>query len=111
MHHIGQHLFTLNTDPCWQTDGQREDGPPALRVAKSRQAILPKSKRRRIKLTRRKLLLRYDWKTWQASEHKQLDCYEVQHTFVTPTIPPPNSNILLLLWTYVIKDCGTKNAR
>ena len=36
-----------------QTHKERID-PPALRVVRSRQAILPKIKRRRIKLTRRK---------------------------------------------------------
>ena len=27
IHHIGQHLFHLNTDPHWQTDAQREEDP------------------------------------------------------------------------------------
>lgn len=69
MHHIGQHLFHLNTDPDWQTDAQREDGPveppPSIKVSKQRQTVLPKSKRRGTKLTRRKLLLRGDWQIWR----------------------------------------------
>jgi hypothetical protein len=62
-------------------------------------------------LTRRFLQKQEDWNDWQASEHKQLNQYEAQKTFGEPCRLPPNANLLPLLWTYLIKDCGTKKAR
>jgi hypothetical protein len=74
-------------------------------------AILPKSKQRSSKLTRRKLKHRNDWVEWLHSEWKQLDQYHAQHTFGEPCMLPPGANILDLLWTYNIKDDGTRKAR
>ena len=65
--------------------------------------IIPKGRRRGAKLTRRKMQLR--------AERKQLDQYEKQNMFGTPMDPPPNANILPFLWTYLVKDNGTKKAR
>jgi dUTP pyrophosphatase len=74
-------------------------------------AILPKSKQRSNKLTRRKLKHRNDWTNWLQSEWKQLDQYNEQQTFGEPCMLPPGANILDLLWTYNIKDDGTLKAR
>jgi len=63
------------------------------------------------KLTRTKLLQQIDWPAWEQSEFKQLDQYSEQNMFGTPCPPPFNSNILPLIWTYVIKNNGTKKAR
>jgi dUTP pyrophosphatase len=74
-------------------------------------AILPKSRQRGNKLTRRKLKHRNDWQQWMCSEWKQLDQYHSQETFGEPCMLPPKANILDLLWTYNIKDDGTLKAR
>lgn len=73
--------------------------------------ILPKSKSRKNKLSRRKLKLRDDWKDWNDSEMLQLDQYEKQQMFGQPTILPEGANCLPLLWTYLHKDDGRKKAR
>jgi hypothetical protein len=74
-------------------------------------AILPKSKQRSTKLTRRKLKKLDNWKDWQKSEWLQLDQYENQDTFGPPCELPVNANCLDLLWCYNIKDNGTLKAR
>ena len=66
-----------------------------------------KSKR----LTRRILKERTDWSDWNKSEFKQLDQYQSQSTFGKHQPLPTGANVLPLIWTYLIKDCGTKKAR
>ena len=63
------------------------------------------------KLTRKYLLQQDDWDDWRESEHKQLDQYHNQGTLGKPTKLPKGANLLPLLWTYLIKDDGTKKAR
>ena len=63
------------------------------------------------KLTRRWLQQQSDWLDWEASEHKQLGQYDKQKTFGPPQPYPIGANLLNLLWTYLIKDTGTKKAR
>jgi deoxyuridine 5'-triphosphate nucleotidohydrolase len=63
------------------------------------------------KLTRRILKERSDWLDWKKSEFKQLDQYKAQGTFGQHQQLPTNANVLPLIWTYLIKDCGTKKAR
>ena len=75
------------------------------------QSILPKSKLRSKRLTRRKLKSRDDWNQWNNSEFKQLQQYEDQDTFGQPCPLPPNANCLNLLWAYSIKSDGTLKAR
>ena len=104
---IGKHLFEMKVDPQWMSEEAYNDGPVIHRL----QGILPKGKRRGIKLTRRKLMARDDWNDWAASERKQLDQYEKQEMFGRPCPRPPNTNVLPFLWTYLIKDDGTKKAR
>ena len=88
-----------------------------LRAASTRQppkaikGILPKSKQRSTKLTRRKLMKLDTWDTWQQSEYKQLQQYEDQSTFGAPGPLPDKANCLDLLWTYNVKDDGTHKAR
>ena len=60
------------------------------------------------KLTRRILKERDDWKDWNSSEFKQLDQYLTQNTFGKPVSLPKGANLLPLIWTYLIKDCGRK---
>ncbi len=67
--------------------------------------------KKRKKLTRRYLQQQPDWDDWLNSEAKQLNQYESQGTFGTPQALPKGANLLPLLWTYMIKDCGTKKAR
>ena len=67
--------------------------------------------RDRTKLTRSKLKKSPDWLIWELSEFKQLDQYLEQNMFGEPCPRPYKSNILPLIWTYVIKHDGTKKAR
>jgi hypothetical protein len=73
--------------------------------------IVPKSRRWGAKLTRKKLLKQEDWSDWEASETKQLDQYKKQNMFSVPCPLPPHANVLTFLWTYLVKDNGTKKAR
>ena len=108
MNQIGRHLFTLAHDPDWLSDEQYNG---SITVHKLRGGIIPKGRRRGAKLTRRKLQQRDDWQDWRKSEDKQLDQYELQQMFEEPCLPPPGANILPFLWTYLVKDDGTKKAR
>ena len=63
------------------------------------------------KLTRRWLQQQLDWDDWKKSEHKQLNQYQEQGTFGPPQPYPKGANLLNLLWTYLIKDDGTKKSR
>ena len=63
------------------------------------------------KLTRRWLKEQLDWDDWRQSEFKQLNQYEHQNTFSEPMPYPKGANLLNLLWTYLVKDDGTKKAR
>ena len=79
-------------------------------------AIIPqvstlKSSKKRAKLTRKILKQQEDWSEWLQSEHKQLTQYENQGMFSDPTPIPPDANSLPFIWTYLIKECGTKKAR
>ena len=78
---------------------------------KAAKAILPKNKRSSTMLTRRKLKHLPEWDEWKNSEFKQLDQYNEQKMFGEPCQLPPNSNVLDLLWTYLVKENGTKKAR
>ena len=72
---------------------------------------LVRKKRNNAQFTRRELKKRKDWHDWKESEKKQLDLYEIQQTFGPPVKPPPDVNILDLLWAYAIKTDGTKKSR
>ena len=63
------------------------------------------------RLNRKMLLQQDDWPDWKASENKQLDAYATQDMFGEPCELPPDSNVLPLLWTYLVKVDGTKKAR
>ena len=63
------------------------------------------------KLTRRYLKQSEDWSDWKASEAKQLNQYHQQGMFGPPQPKPHNSNVLFLLWTYLVKKNGVKKAR
>ena len=70
-----------------------------------------KSAKKKQKLTRKILKQLQDWSDWLASEHNQLDQYEAQGMFSEPTLIPEDTNCLPFIWTYMIKDDGTKKAR
>ena len=70
-----------------------------------------KSTKKKAKLTRKLLKMQPDWKEWQHAEYKQLDQYDTQGMFSTPQPIPAETNKLPFMWTYVIKDDGTKKAR
>ena len=63
------------------------------------------------KLTRRYLKSQPDWNDWKQSEAKQLEQYRKQQMFGDPQPKPKDSNVLHLLWTYLIKKNGVKKAR
>jgi dUTPase len=110
---IGRHLHEIKEDAWFDQENNKEHFDayieqhskvlePNIKAAKG---ILPKSKSRRHKLTRRKLRMLPDdeWKIWKESEHKQLQQYEDQQTFGKPCPLPPGANCLPLLWTYLKK--------
>jgi dUTP pyrophosphatase len=135
MNIIGEHLWDIAHDPVWQQKIKEEIALPitpksAFRIMKLTRARLGKDnfwdllhklptwykiatlkKAKKKRLTRRFLLQQDDWKDWEKSEHKQLNQYEAQKTFGNPCQLPTGANLLPLLWTYLIKDCGTKKAR
>ena len=60
------------------------------------------------KLTRGKLLKQPDWEEWQQSEFLQLDQYQQQFMFGTPTLVQDRSQVFHLVWTYNIKDLDNR---
>lgn len=54
---------------------------------------------------------RDDWPEWQQSRKKMLDQYLQQGMFSEPLTLPSNANALHMLWTYLLKICGTRKAR
>ena len=135
MNIIGKHLWDIAHDPFWATESNEEAVFPTTprsaskltrlfrnKLGKDKYWSLVKQlpqwyklatvkKSRRRKLTRRFLIQQDDWPDWQQSEFKQLNQYEQQTTFGLPCKLPAGANLLPLLWTYMIKDCGTKKAR
>ena len=118
---IGKHLHNIKENAWWEREQSIEAtenyfekfGIPYTDTIRSLSPILPKNRTSTHKLTRRKLknLPATEWSEWQQSEFLQLDQYEKQNTFGTPTPRPSGSNCLPLLWTYLIKDDGRKKAR
>ena len=135
MNIIGKHLWDIAHDPLWTERDRQEIAFPITprRASKVTRLIRHKlgkdkywslikqlpswyklatiKKSRRKKLTRHFLQQQDDWTDWQQSEFKQLNQYESQKTFGLPCNLPKDANLLPLLWTYMIKDCGTKKAR
>ena len=130
MNIIGKHLWEIKHEDVNPQDGEEEVQyiqeavlnkitKNAKKIGKDKlwsliQALPPwkvikalKSKR----LTRRILKERTDWIDWKNSEYKQLDQYHAQKTFGQPQTLPNGANVLPLIWTYLIKDCGTKKAQ
>ena len=70
-----------------------------------------KSPKKRKKLTRKINIQHNDWSYWLESEDKQLNQYEAQGIFSEPTPIPQDANTLPFIWTYLVKDCGTKKAQ
>ena len=108
LNHIGKHLYQMKYDPDWQSD---EVYNATISKATLRGGIVPKSKRRSEKLTRRKLQRQEDWDDWKKSEILQLDQYEKQKMFGDPCSLPQGANVLPFLWAYAVKDDGRKKAR
>ena len=69
------------------------------------------SSKKKAKLTRKILKKQIDWFEWEAAERKQLQQYEAQGMFSSPISIPEGANCLPFMWTYTIKDDGTKKAR
>ena len=121
---IGKHLFEIRNEPQWNKevdDAIIYPEKPKILSATAREewlrninvhaCIKVQALKRRKKLTRRILKQQEDWHDWQLSEFKQLDQFYSQNTFGEPTACPQGANLLPLLWTYLIKDDGTKKAR
>ena len=70
-----------------------------------------KSTKKRAKLTRKILKKQEDWFEWQEAERKQLTQYKQQGMFSQPVPIPKDANSLPFIWTYVLKDDGTRKAR
>jgi hypothetical protein len=68
--------------------------------------ILPKSKIKSKKLTRKKVQASKEWETWKLAEWQQLDQYFGQKMFGEPCKLPPGANILSLIWCYDVKSDG-----
>lgn len=65
-----------------------------------------------MKLTRGKLLKQDDWDAWHKAEFVQLDQYEKQQMFGSPCLPPSQSAVFNLVWSYVRKvEDGRYKAR
>ena len=126
LHLIGKDLFELKNNVEWQRRVNEsivypEDKATLAKLNKIYQWQVNNSEvassvkvyklKKQPKLTRRTLQERDDWDEWKASEFKQLDQYRDQETFGKPCPLPKGANLLPLLWTYLIKDDGTKKAR
>ena len=138
MNIIGQHLWDIAHDNCYRDDTEeivipigknklktimKEIKPVKgylrrchklwshLRSLPNWYKLAAVKRAKKTKLTRRLLLNQDDWEDWHKSEFKQLDQYHEQGTFGPPTQLPIGANVLDLLWTYLIKDYGTKKAR
>jgi hypothetical protein len=132
MNVIGCHLWEMHSDPIYHKDKTEEIVHPVSTILGASINSLYKKKygknntwhlmkhlphwykitavKKRRKLTRRYLLKQPDWNDWKELEWKQLNQYEAQSTFGKPCQLPKGANLLPLLWTYLIKDCGTKKA-
>lgn len=65
-----------------------------------------------MRLTRGKLLKQDDWEEWHQAEYLQLDQYDDQGMFGTPTAVSDTDSIFHLVWTYNVKVVdGRKKAR
>ena len=133
MNIIASHLWDIKNSPEWNKSTKEEiiyplDDEKAKNINNMNDKKLNKNQqwsmykkmkpwykvgsiKKRKKLTRRWLRQQADWSDWKASEFKQLDQYKAQGTLLEPTTLPKGANLLPLLWTYLIKDCGTKKAR
>jgi len=133
---IGEHLWHLKHDPEFLEDA--EEFLPLLEVLRTDPHLVSKEEQTRLfkalkfseeeraefsnlfrvysvkkqrKLTRELLKRREDWIDWETSEDKQLQQYFDQDTFGEPQGRPPGTNLLSLLWVYLVKDDGRKKAR
>ena len=125
LHTIAKHLWEMKTDQKWTKDENEAivyDKMPNvgniahLNKLQKHYHNLPTSvkaqvMKKRSKLTRSKLMKQEDWNDWEKSEFKQLNQYEAQGTFGDPCVYPAGENLLPVVWTYLIKDDGTKKAR
>lgn len=128
MNIIGKHLWEISHSPAWNKNVDDELVAPIVidnnkpnqvkrkymtraRMKNKLPLIKTAVIKRPKKLTRRYLIQQDDWDNWRKSEHKQLDQYHNQGTLSKPTKLPKGANLLPLLWTYLVKDDGTKKAR
>ena len=100
---IGQHLYEINNDI--DTDIYSSSKSSVFKI--QQQPNLNKTKGFR----RYELKLRPDWQKWLDAEKKQLDQYTEQGMFSDPILIPEGSNVLSLLWVYLIKPGGKYKAR
>jgi len=59
----------------------------------------------------KELMQRTNWRDWRASKFNQLNSYRDQNMFGSPCIPPKGLNIMLLIWTYLVKLDSIEKAR
>lgn len=119
--HHGKHMWDLKHDPEWnalpilQAIWDPDNPVPstiAMKISKlTTKGLTMCSLKKQRKLTRTKLLKMDDWPLWKASEWKQLEAYEDQNTFDPPESLPNGSNLLSLIWTYMVKDDGRQKTQ
>ena len=114
-------MWDLKHDPEWnalpilQAIWDPDNSVPstiAMKISKlTTKGLTMCSLKKQRKLTRTKLLKMDDWPLWKASEWKQLEAYEDQNTFDPPESLPNGSNLLSLIWTYMVKDDGRQKTQ
>ena len=119
MNVIAQHLFEIKYNPL-NMDGEdgykivefknEDNTEQSTKNVRKRGSI--KALKKKARLTRGKLQkgIAGPWPEWRASEFKQWDQYQAQGTLGKPQKLPPGSNLLNMIWTYMIKPDGTKKA-
>ena len=93
-----------NTTPWLDTDNPPPVDDAMIHATIARGHLKPR-------LTRAFLKKQSNWMDWALSEYKQLKQYYAQSMFGDPIKLPPNANILLLIWIYLLKSDGNNKVR
>jgi len=100
-----QHAAARDDTPVWSDPHKNPPVDDAMIfAAMDRGHIEPR-------LTRALLQRQSGWMDWSVSEFKQLNQYNAQEMFGDSVHRPPQCNVLPLIWTYLVKNDGTKKAR
>ena len=111
LYHDQMNIISKHLEDIKLTDEEQREIHQKYYKAIEAKINVIKSTKKRAKLTRIFLKKQSDWHQWEAAEWKQLQQYEDQGMFSLPVEIPPDANSLPFIWTYVVKDDGTKKAR